>query len=257
MSTSVFGLAGVVVTVAVRDRAAQLAVPGSVLAGPSAARRWGLDVPDDRVCLIVRPHTTTRHRDALLLYESLEAGDLQSFEGVPITSRERTVFDCLRLVPEQQAVRLLDLALQSRWITMDDLADRVRRHLGRRGARRLVRLLRLASGATRSAAERLAERLLQQAGIGGWVANFPIREGGGFVGVGDFVFRRVKLVIEIDGWAFHVTPDRFQADRQRQNRLVAAGWTVLRFTWRDLTQRPDYVISTIRAMLARLEASSA
>jgi very-short-patch-repair endonuclease len=38
------------------------------------------------------------------------------------------------------------------------------------------------------------------------------------------------LVIEVDGWAYHRTPDRFQRDRERQNRLVAAGWTVLRFT---------------------------
>ena len=59
------------------------------------------------------------------------------------------------------------------------------------------------------------------------------------------VFPGAKLVVEVDGLAHHVTPDRFQADRQRQNRLVAAGWTVLRFTWRDLTERPGYVVATI------------
>jgi very-short-patch-repair endonuclease len=76
------------------------------------------------------------------------------------------------------------------------------------------------------------------------------------IGVGDFVFRDVRLVIEIDGLAFHVTPEQFQADRHRQNRLMAAGWTVLRFTWRDLTERPAYVISKIRAMRARLAGSA-
>ncbi len=102
----------------------------------------------------------------------------------------------------------------------------------------MVRLLGLAVGGARSAAERLAARLLQQAGIDGWVANAQIRDGRGLIGVGDIVFGRLKLVIEIDGRAFHVTPEQFQTDRERQNRLVAAGWTVLRFTWRDLTQRP-------------------
>jgi very-short-patch-repair endonuclease len=56
-------------------------------------------------------------------------------------------------------------------------------------------------------------------------------------------------VIEVDGRAHHTTPDRFERDRERQNALVAAGWTVLRFTWRDLTTRPSAVVATVRRML--------
>jgi len=74
----------------------------------------------------------------------------------------------------------------------------------------------------------------------------------GLIGIGDIVFEILKLVVEVDGWAFHTTPDRFHRDRERQNRLVAAGWTVLRFTWRDLVERPEYVLATIRTMLDRL-----
>ena len=48
--------------------------------------------------------------------------------------------------------------------------------------------------------------------------------------------------------------ERFQRDRTRQNRLVAAGWTVLRFTWNDLRDRPNGVIAEIRAVIARLES---
>jgi len=55
----------------------------------------------------------------------------------------------------------------------------------------------------------------------------------------------------VDGWAWHVDVERFQADRRRQNRLVAAGWTVLRFTWHDLTGRPAEVIAEIRVAVAR------
>jgi len=55
----------------------------------------------------------------------------------------------------------------------------------------------------------------------------------------------------VDGRAYH-GPDRFQSDRTRQNALTAAGCTVLRYTWYDLTERPGYVASQIRAMLARL-----
>jgi very-short-patch-repair endonuclease len=105
---------------------------------------------------------------------------------------------------------------------------------------------------TRSAAERVTTDLLRRGGIGGWLANQPIHDGRGLIGIGDIVFEAIKLVVELDGRAFHVTPEHFQRDRRRQNRLIAAGWTVLRFTWWDLTERPDDVLAQIRAAVARL-----
>ena len=92
----------------------------------------------------------------------------------------------------------------------------------------------------RSAAERRADRACcGSAGITGWTANVrdPRRDRVS-IGVADVVFAEARLVVEVDGLAYHVTPDRFQRDRHRQNRLIAAGWTVLRFTWRDLTSGP-------------------
>jgi hypothetical protein len=46
------------------------------------------------------------------------------------------------------------------------------------------------------------------------------------------------------------SPDRFQADRTRDQRLAAAGYVVLRFTWDDLSNRPDDVIERIRRTMA-------
>ena len=64
------------------------------------------------------------------------------------------------------------------------------------------------------------------------------------------LFAAERLVVEIDGLAFHGAT-RFQNDRSRQNRIVNAGYTVLRFTWADLTERPDEVVRQIRVALAR------
>jgi len=58
------------------------------------------------------------------------------------------------------------------------------------------------------------------------------------------------LAVEIDGWAWHMGVDRFRADRHKGNALVRARWDLLRFTWHDLTNRPDYVVAEIRAALA-------
>jgi hypothetical protein len=248
VSPSVFAPATLTMTAKVRDRAVQLATPGSVLAGPSAARCWDIPVPDTRPCLLVAPHAHPRV-DALVIYGRVDASELWVRDGAPVTSRPRTVVDCLRLLPDADALTLLERALQQHWIDMEELTRRVRSLVGHRGAPRLVRLVSKVADGSRSAAERRMIKLLGGAGFVGWVVNAPISDRHGVIGVGDVVFPDERVVIEVDGWAFHVAPDRFQRDRARQNRLVAAGWTVLRFTWRDLTDRPAYVVATITAVL--------
>lgn len=245
---------GTVSTAWVLDHAAALSIRGSVLAGPSAARTFDIPVPAGRTCLIVGPHGGSRLAGVQLLYEDVDPRDIGRYNGAAVTRRARTVVDCLRLLPEPAAFDLLDRALQRGWLTQDDLAARVRGLAGRRGSPRLRKMLGEATGGSRSVAERRLARLLRAAGITGWRPNTAISDAAGLIGVGDFVFDQLRLVLELDGWAFHTSPDRFQRDRSRQNRLVAAGWTILRFTWRDLTQRPEYVVRTVRTMVARLAA---
>ncbi|SDT41181.1 Protein of unknown function [Friedmanniella luteola] len=63
-----------------------------------------------------------------------------------------------------------------------------------------------------------------------------------------FVDRRVAL--ELDGHAYHSGPDAHRADVRRANDVMAAGWTVRRFTWSDLLTDPDGFIATVRDVLA-------
>jgi very-short-patch-repair endonuclease len=65
----------------------------------------------------------------------------------------------------------------------------------------------------------------------------------------DFAYPERRLAIELDGYAFHSSPERFRADRERQNLVSLAGWLVLRFTWHDITQRPVSVALTIAEAL--------
>jgi very-short-patch-repair endonuclease len=50
------------------------------------------------------------------------------------------------------------------------------------------------------------------------------------------------VAVEVDGWAWHVDPERLRADRRKQNALVRDGWDPLRFTWHDLDGRPCEVM---------------
>jgi very-short-patch-repair endonuclease len=63
----------------------------------------------------------------------------------------------------------------------------------------------------------------------------------------DFAYADRKLAIEVDGYVWHFSPDHLKRDHSRRNRLQAAGWRVLVYTWRDVTQDPGRVASEIAA----------
>jgi very-short-patch-repair endonuclease len=82
-----------------------------------------------------------------------------------------------------------------------------------------------------------------------------VHDGDGLIGIVDLMFEGAKLVIEIDGHAYHSDDIAFQRDRSRQNRLVRAGYTILRFTWDDVVHRPGEVAESVRQMRQRLSSS--
>ena len=55
------------------------------------------------------------------------------------------------------------------------------------------------------------------------------------------VFEAERVVVEIDGWAYHRDLRAFLVDGPRQSALVAAGWVVLRTHWYELREEPDGV----------------
>ena len=89
---------------------------------------------------------------------------------------------------------------------------------------------------------------MRGAGIGGWRVNRRRRIGSVPVQP-DFLLLHARLVVEVDGWAFHSDPQTFENDRRRQNQLVAGGWKVLRFTWGQLQHQPEWVVAQVRALI--------
>jgi very-short-patch-repair endonuclease len=58
----------------------------------------------------------------------------------------------------------------------------------------------------------------------------------------DALWERERLIVEIDGFAFHSSPTAFERDRRRDGILAAAGFRVLRVTWRQLTRETDSLL---------------
>jgi very-short-patch-repair endonuclease len=66
----------------------------------------------------------------------------------------------------------------------------------------------------------------------------------------DMAWPSRRVIIEVDGREHHETPEAVLRDRDKQNRLAGAGWTLLRFTWSDIVRQPAYVIARVRAALS-------
>jgi very-short-patch-repair endonuclease len=70
-----------------------------------------------------------------------------------------------------------------------------------------------------------------------------------WIGRVDFVWRRAKLIVEIDGSQHRAPLDR-RSDRDRDGALGGEGWTIMRFTWWQLVHESEAVIARLRAHLS-------
>lgn len=224
---------------------------GGLLGFATGAHLWGItsQAPDRVDVLIdrerrVRPTRTVRpHRI------TVRPATENRVDGLPVTSRVQTLLDYVGRLRLSDAQRTTDRAIQRGWLRPGDIEARLRDSPGRTGNSNLRVLLDGCGDGAAAESERLLHRLLRRAGMTRWLPNFPFWVDGELVAVLDVAMPEHRLAIEVDGWAFHSDTERFQRDRTRQNALQVSGWTVLRFTWTDLVERPGYVIATIRAQL--------
>jgi hypothetical protein len=178
------------------------------------------------------------HRSALL------PGDRQVVDGVPVTSPARTIIDLADVVAERTLERLLDQAAV-RDLDLTGLAPRP----GRRGSGRLARVLeRHRPGSTLTRSE-LEEAFLTLCAANG-VPRPPVVNRFLVSREVDFAWPRSRLVLETDGRGVHHTVGAFERDRADDAALVAAGWRVMRVTYRRMLEAPDAVAREVLAALA-------
>lgn len=224
--------------------------PDAWLSHDSAAGLWGL-----RQLRGQRIHVTvTGDRGRALAgidvhrVSELDPCDTRRRHGIPVTAPARTLIDLAADLSDRELERIFDEALARRTLRVSEMKAALERHTGRRGiarARRLVDADR-PTAMTRSEAEERFLSLVRRSGLPHPETNVLFE---GFEV--DFLCRAERVVVEIDGHTFHSSRRALERDHQRDARLQASGVMVLRFTWRELLERPEAVLVTVAAALAR------
>jgi very-short-patch-repair endonuclease len=232
--------------------AAQLTWPDCVISHRPAAALYGFSIPGEiRTADVITSRGRPSGRSIRAHVLSVWPGDACRVGGLLTTTKSRTAFDCLRILSFTEALNLWAW-LSTRGVANNaDLTHELETRSGWRGTPQLRKLAQIIKDGAVSGAEFTLQEILRTAKITGWSFGAKVFDRTGLIGVVDVLFAAKLVVIEVDGYTAHSSREAFVRDRRRQNRLQAAGFFVLRFTWDDLQDRPGAVVAEIRTALSR------
>jgi hypothetical protein len=222
----------------------------AVLSHRSAAAFWGWELKTQPpVPEVVVPRNrnvpTDRRRGVDVTWADLRPDDV--VDGI-VTSRARTVIDCIRSLPFDEALAVADSALRHRHVTRAQLiwlAGQVRG----KGAAQARRVARLASDKAANPFESVLRAIA--IAVGGvdvepqvWLDLDGMRLRP------DLLDRRRRLILEAESFEWHGKRLSLTRDCVRYNAFGLAGYVVLRFSWEQVMLEPAYVEACLRAFVA-------
>jgi len=227
---------------------------GAVLSNRAASAVWAMlpyPAASRPIDVTVR-RGDPRGRPGIRLHRTkrLAPDEVRTRHGIPLTSPARTLLDLAATSP-RDLERALAEAYARHLVRRAELLALIARHPRHPGAARLRALIETDPPFTRSEAERRFLALVRR-------ANLPAPE----VNVNlaryevDFLWWRERLVVEVDGYAFHSSRRAFEDDRRRNVDLAARGFRVIRITWRQLVSEPEALLVRLAQALASARPSS-
>jgi very-short-patch-repair endonuclease len=179
-------------------------------------------------------------------------------QSLPVTSVPRTMLDVASVLRPWHLELAVDDALRQRSTSVPELWAMLEQFGGRgcTGTKALRRLLdERTDGRARSQSEFeiVTDELLRTSSLPPYFRQFEVMTKIGRPALIDFAWPEAKLGVEADSYKWHSGRQQWQNDMERQNALAEIGWLLLRFSWWDVTRRPNYVLDTIATTLtARL-----
>lgn len=222
--------------------------PDAVLSHRSAAALRGLRVPSGGAIEVSVPVRRRAPAGVRFRHTDVPPDERTVHLGVPVTTVSRTLLDLAAVLRPGAVERAMHEAEVLRLVDELSVPALIERHPGRPGVPALRHILAaadLGADVTDSELEdafvtfarryRLPRPLLNRTVLG-----FRV----------DALWPDARLAIELDGRTTHLTRRRFETDRVRDRALTAAGWRVVRVTWRQLHDDPGALAADLRRILS-------
>ncbi len=218
---------------------------GAALSHRSAAALWGLSQPCSPIEVVrtgrtLRCHGLTIHRTTV----SLDS-DRTLVDGIPVTTVARTLIDLAAGATPRYLDDRLSAARRLGLLDLKAMSSALVRLENRTGAPELSRLLRMyeqSNSVTRSELETRFLRLCGGAGLA--LPETDVTIGGRIV---DFLWRRQRLIVEVDSVEFH--RHRFDEDRTRDLGHLVNGYRTIRVTYQMMESAPGRLVASLRKLL--------
>lgn len=217
-----------------RKRAASVGGRATCVSAARILRLWTPTFEDDHVWV---PASASRLDDAGMHLHRATA-PVSMIRTDPIEPTVNVLFHVARCLPPADGLAVWESALRSKKVDADTLAAVAWR------STRAARFARVATFLSDSGLETHFRELMSAIGVSlrqqVWIDGHPV----------DAVIGE-RLVVQIDGFAFHSSPADRRRDLRQDARLVLGGYTVLRFDYVQILFEPDEVIDTVRLAMAQ------
>ena len=229
-------------TVGARHDAIRL---GGVVSHLSAAllHGWPVKTVPERTWV-----TLPRRRGALRTQVGevhLHRSDLREDEhGSRVTTPLRTVLDCARTLPFDEALAVADSALRSREVGRTELREAAARARGP-GSRLIRRVAAHAHHGAANPLESVLRALTIEVGLE-MTPQLEVAEAGMYAKV-DLGNTRLRFIIEAEGYETHGTRKGLRRDCRRHTEFAVFGWVSLRYAYEDVMFEQEWVRWTLTA----------
>ena len=233
---------------------------GAALSHLSAARRYGLTVPSsESVWATVPLSTKPRPRPGLILTRTGVPSGVAEVLGLRCLEPARVIADLAQCTSAEVLKSVLLSSIQRRLVTESTVSE-VCAALGHRPGNGTLRgLLRLFKPETESWLEDLWAQGQRRLGFTGWRQQMCVTNTGGqVISRADFGDEQARLIVQLDGFAYHSTAAQMRRDKAMDRATARLGHLTLRYDAMEVTTRLEECLREAEAMrVARLTGRAA
>ena len=228
------------------------ATVGGIVSMRSAAQHhgWGQkrvpDLPD-----VTFPRTHHLHPSARRLVVP-HWSDIASEDIVDgVTGVKRTLVDCMRMLPLDEALPIVESALRAGDVTQLELR-RIASTMRGRGRARAIALAAMASKKSANPYESTLRAIASTVPGLDLRPQHPVRLSPTLVLRPDLVDPDLRIIIEAESFAWHGETAALTRDCVRYNAFAVAGWVVVRFSWYQVMFEPAYVLRLLEELVEQV-----